>query len=284
MSALFFSALMRSASAPVWWPTTSTSSSKPSGVASVSMISATLLRSPTDWRSRVQSLSMRSNNSSVSGAWCSCGCSTGCGRGSGAGCSGSGCAGACCSCWRPFDAAAAAATAAAAAPPPARAGLGCCGCCACCGCVDWDGAGEAAGWGSSAPPAGCRVSRWAAMISSSRRGEVAPRRLAMRSLTSDANWARCCGENWWASWVRMSARSEGASTSPCPKASGTVRISSRSRMRSSRSRAKRRGSWPDSMTWSMVRYIAPASRSAKASTAASSSVRSVTPSSGRASS
>ena len=62
MSALFFSALMRSASAPVWWPTTSTSPSKPRGLASVSMISATLLRSPTDCRRRVQSRSMRSNS------------------------------------------------------------------------------------------------------------------------------------------------------------------------------------------------------------------------------
>ena len=126
------------------------------------------------------------------------------------------------------------------------------------------------------------ASKWAQRISSSRRGEVAPRRSAMRSLTSPARRASSAVVKRSACPVSTPARSVGASTSPRSKALGTDCRIIRSRRRSSRSRAKRRGSWPASMTRSTVVNSAAASLSARALIASSISVRSVTPSSGSA--
>ena len=75
-----------------------------------------------------------------------------------------------------------------------------------------------------------------------------------------------------------SSTSSGASTTPRLAASGTACSTIRSRKRSNRSVANRRGSWPASITDSTAPNRAAASPAARASTASSISATSVAPS------
>ena len=130
-------------------------------------------------------------------------------------------------------------------------------------------------------PTACAVIiRCASRISSSRRGEVAPFISGIRSLIWSASSAIPVGLNMPAWALSTSARPAGASTRPMSKASGTVWMTIRSRIRSSRSTTKRRGSMPLSMTSSTVENNRAPSPAARASTVASRSVKSVRPSNG----
>ena len=101
-----------------------------------------------------------------------------------------------------------------------------------------------------------------------------------------ARWRHACRSGPWltmsaarvssarpkrAAWpVSRSAWSCGTSMIPRAAASGTADTTTRSRSRCSRSSAKRRGSWPVSMTFSMTPKSVPPSSAASASTVSSS--------------
>ena len=98
------------------------------------------------------------------------------------------------------------------------------------------------------------------MSSSSSRGEVAPRISVRPVLKISAARVSSAGPIDAACWTSRSSSSAGRSSRPLAAASGTFARMTRSRKRSSRSAAKRRGSWPPSMTRSTAWKTAAPSR------------------------
>ena len=118
--------------------------------------------------------------------------------------------------------------------------------------------------------------------SSSSRGAVAPRISPSPACTTSA-YRVSVAVPIRVAWSRIrSSTSSGPSTTPRAAASGTACSTIRSRKRSSRSVANRRGSWPASITASTAPNSAAASPAASASTASSISATSVAPSSASA--
>ena len=92
-----------------------------------------------------------------------------------------------------------------------------------------------------------------AQISSScSRGAVAPRISVRPALTMSAARESWAAPKWAACWRIRSSSSAGCSPRIAPAASGTASMMIRSRSRSSRSSANRRGSCPASTTWSTM--------------------------------
>ena len=108
-------------------------------------------------------------------------------------------------------------------------------------------------------------------------GDVVPRISPRASCTISAKRVSPPGPRCSICPCIRASWSPGASTSPRSAASGTACSRMRSRIRSSRSSTKRRGSRPVSMTESMTRKTPAASSAPKAVTAASSSSPSVKP-------
>ena len=117
----------------------------------------------------------------------------------------------------------------------------------------------------------------AAMISSRRRGAVAPLSSPRERLMTSAALLASAGPSSSACATICRASSSGVSRSPRCTASGTLCTTITSRMRSSRSETKRRGSCPLSTTPSTTSNNAAPSRFAIASMVASSTALSVTP-------
>ena len=141
---------------------------------------------------------------------------------------------------------------------------------------------SAAGAGPSAAARAARSSRSTRRAASSSRwsrGEVAPLMVERVSCTRSPHSERSAGANR-AAWPRIaSSSSAGTCGSRSVPLSGTAESTMRSRIRSSRSSTKRRGSWPVASTCSTAPYSDAASRSATAVIARSSRAVSVKPSS-----